>query len=128
MDATELAAAARKALEFDHEIGECSFRLLTPTRTQLRECAYRHQLDLSAGDKVAQALLQRYLLNTHLIGWTGVRNLHVLPDAGTDPLPWTREAVGLLLDAQPDWADQLGNQLLLRHGQRNAAIEEQAGN
>jgi hypothetical protein len=125
MDAAALAAAARKALEFEHSIGECTFRLLTPSRTQVRECAYRHKLNLSDDNGAVLALLQRY---THLLGWTGVRNLHVLPDAGTDPLPWSRETLPLVLDAKPAWADALGAKLLARMGQRDADIEEQAGN
>lgn len=128
MDAAALAAAARKALEFTHEIDECTFTLLTPTRTQVRECAYRHKLDLTDDNSVVLPLLQRYLLDTHLIGWTGVRDLHVLPTAGTDPLPWTRDALALLLDAQPQWADALGARLLARMSARNAELEDQAGN
>lgn len=129
MDAAELAAAARKALEFTHAIGECEFTLLIPTRQQVRECIYRHKLEIGAdGEPVAQALLQRYLLDAgHLLGWTGVRRLHVLGE-GTDPLPWSRTVVPLLLDAQPDWADKLGMQLLIRLQRREAQIEEQAGN
>lgn len=128
MDATQLAAAARKALEFTHEIGECTFTLLTPTRMQVRECAYRNKLQFGDGGEVVLALLQRHLLDRHLIGWTGVRHLHVLPQAGADPLAWSRDAVPMLLDAQPDWADVLGSALLARMGQRGADIDDQAGN
>lgn len=129
MDASELAAAARKALEFTHAIGACEFTLLTPTRQQVRECLYRHKMRVSDDeDPLMQALVQRYLLDGgHLVGWTGVRRLHVLGE-GADPLPWSRAMVPLLLDAQPGWADKLGEQLILRMNQRVAEIKEQAGN
>lgn len=129
MDAlAELKAAARKALEFTHEIGECTFTLLTPTRTQVRECLHRHGLQARDGDALLLALLQRHLLQQHLVGWTGVRHLHVLPDAGTAPLPWQPDAVPLLLDAQPDWADALGAALLASMAGRQQRLEADAGN
>lgn len=128
MDASELAVAARKALEFRHTIGECEFVLRIPTRLEVRECIYRRELRTDAGEVVSLALLERYLLDDHLLGWTGVRMSHVLPDAGAAPLAWSREMIGVLMDAQPDWADELGGQLIARMGKRNAQIEADSGN
>lgn len=131
MDAlADIKARAIKAREFAHVIGDCTFTLLTPTRQELRQVAYEHGLRALDGPELA--LLQYHLTVRHVVGWTGVRVRHLMPDvvaadAGS-PVPASPDTVALLLDAQPEWADQLGTELLARVRLRNEALAEDAKN
>ena len=131
MDAlAELKARALKAREFTHTIGECEFTLRTPTRTEVREVTRARGLMHFDTDALALPLLRYYLLLGALVGWSGVRVLHVLREepAARDPLPWSPDAVPLLLDAQPNWADALGGVLLEQLHQRAGSVDEDAKN
>lgn len=126
----DLKARALEARKFAHVIGECSFTLLTPSRQELRQVAYEHNLRQLDGAELG--LLQYYLTVRHVVAWAGVRVRHLMPDAGGadagSPVPCSPDAVALLLDAQPEWADTLGTLLLARVKLRNDAIEEDAKN
>jgi hypothetical protein len=127
MDAlADLRAKALAAREFTHEVGECSYRLRVPTRTEVRQTAQKH--GMASGSVVELLLIKTYLVQRFLVGWTGVRNSHIVPDAGKDPLPHSPEAVALWIDANPDLADQLGEELARRSETRAAEIEAAAGN
>lgn len=128
MDLAELRQRAQEARQFEVAVGDCSFTLRTPTRLELRELLLQRGLDPAAGSSMVLPLLQQYLLLRFVVGWTGVRESHVLPEAGSAPLPWSAEAVALVLDAQPDWADTLGAALLASVAERGARIEAEAKN
>jgi hypothetical protein len=131
MDAlADLKARALRAREFTHGIGECQFTLRTPTRTEVREVTRARGLLNFDTDALALPLLRQYLLLSALVGWTGVRVSDVLraEPAARDPLPWSADAVSLLLDAQPDWADELGGVLLEQLHQRTASVDADAKN
>jgi hypothetical protein len=128
MDLAELQQRARKAREFEHAIDDCGFTLRTPTRLELRQCMHERGLNPAEQSGVVLSLLQQYLLERYLIGWKGVRDRHVLPDAGDAPLPWSADAVRLVLDAQPEWADALGARLLASVAERRAGLEADAKN
>lgn len=128
MDLAELKAAALAARQFQAAIGECSFTLRTPTRLELRELLRRHAIEPDTDSPVVMSLLRHYLVHAFLVGWMGVRNCHIVADAGTDPLPWSADAVPLLMDAQPDWADTLGRALMEAVAERAQRIEADAKN
>ena len=128
MDLAELKLKAQAAREFQVPIGECSFTLRTPTRLELRELLLQRGLDPASRSSMVVPLLQQYMLHRFLMGWTGVRCSHVHPDAGADPLPWSVEAVPLVLDAQPEWADTLGAEILQAVSERGARLEAEAKN
>ena len=128
MDLAELKARAQAARQFTVPIGECVFSLRTPTRLELREALLRHSIDPRDQSALQMAVLQSYLLHGFLVGWTGVRDADVVPDAGTAPLPWSPDAVPLLLDARPDWGDTLGAALMDAVHQRATRIEADAKN
>jgi hypothetical protein len=71
-------------------------------------------------DQAAIVVLQRALLVAAVVGWVGVCVGDVLQGHAnaTDALDWDATAVELLLDAQPEWAEALGNALLDRMAQR----------
>ena len=127
--AQELRAAALKAREFTHAIGERVFTLRTPTRHEVRQTLHQHKLLDEGGRVLVLQLLEHHLLLAGLVGWTGVRVRDVLPASGdAAPLPWSADAVELYLDAQPDDADALGSVLFARASARTAALEADANN
>jgi len=124
MDAADLKARALKAREFEHRIGDLSFVLRTPSRHELRQTV--HELGFDAINSAELALLQYALTVRHMVGWQGVRLVHLGLGADADastPAPLSPAAVELLLDAQPTWADEIGVALLARVSLRNAVIE-----
>ncbi len=124
MDHSDLKARALKAREFDHSIGDLSFTLRTPSRHELRHAV--HELGYRSLEGAEVALLQYALTVRHMVRWEGVRVKHMGLDSAEDamsPVPLSADAVELLLDAHPDWADELGMQLLSRIRSRNVAIE-----
>lgn len=124
-----LEAAALKAREFTHSIDDRSYTLRVPTRHEARQCVHRHGLGSGSGGAMLVPLLKHYLLLQHLVGWTGVRERHLVPQQdGAAPVPWSPRAVALLLDALPDDADALGQALLERADQRDQGIEVDAKN
>lgn len=123
-----LEAAAQKAREFDHTIGERTYTLRIPTRTEVRECVHEHALSRAGFDAMTVPLLRTYLLRQALVAWTGVRESDVAAGASSAPLPWSARAAALLLDARPDDADALGALLMDRADRRDAAIEADAKN
>lgn len=123
-----LEAAALKAREFAHAIGERSYTLRVPTRREVRECVHARGLMRGGSDAMMLPLLRHYLLLQAIVGWTGVRENDVVPGADPAPLPCTPRAVALLLDAQPDEAEALGAVLMDRADQREAAAEVDAKN
>ncbi len=125
----DLRRRAQAAREFEVDLGaDVRVRLRTPTRVQARETAHRHGLLRTAPDAVELQLLQHYLLLQAVVGWVGVRCAHVDAAAGADPLPWSADAVPLVLDAQPLWADALGSALLEALNTRVAAAEADGKN
>ena len=123
-----LEAAALKAREFTHQIGERSYTLRVPTRTEVQETAHRRGLLQDGYSSVVPKLLNTYLLRAAVVGWTGVRERDVLPGGEGAPLPWSPRAVALLLEARTVDADALGQALDERIAQRDAAIEADAKN
>jgi hypothetical protein len=132
----DIKARALQARTFKHRIEQgdeaCEFTLLTPTMTQAREVMRQHGLHRSEADSLMMPLLRHYLLLNGVTGWSGVRVVHALGDAaGADaqaPLPWSADATEVLLDAQPEWAAELGNVLIDRLNARHNALEQDAKN
>jgi hypothetical protein len=123
-----LEAAALKAREFAHTIGERCYTLRIPTRREVRECVHARGLGRSVGDAMLMPLLRHYLLQQCVVGWTGVRARDLVAGGAADPWPWSPGAVALLLDNRPDEADELGRVLMEQADKRNEAIEADAKN
>ena len=124
-----LEAAALKAREITHTIGERIYTLRIPTRTDVRECVYSHGLSRGGVvDAMALPLLRHYLLLDGLVGWTGVRERDAVHGGESAPLPWSRRAVVLVMDQLPNDAEALGKALLAEADRRTEAIEADAKN
>lgn len=129
MDAIErLEAAALKAREFEHTIGERTYTVRMPTRTEVRECLHEHGLLKGGGSPTAPLLFDTYLLRRAVVGWMGVRESDAVPGGDRAPLPWSERAVALVLEARTADADALSAALNARIAARDAAIAEDAKN
>jgi hypothetical protein len=84
---------------------------------------------LEGDDPAHLLILERLLVEGAIVRWSGLRLQDVLPDepAGEE-LPHSADAVGLLLDAQPDWARELGIALFDRMAQRRDQQDTAAKN
>lgn len=120
----DIRARAIAARTFTHSIGPCKFKLVTPTRHDLRRIASQHGLSSLEGDAMAMPMLYRYVLESALVGWGGVLNGHAVPGEEQTPLPWSAEAVGVVLDNNPDWEDELGAVVVARANVRGQQLED----
>lgn len=119
MELDDIRRHALAAREFQKVIEHATFTLRIPTR-------HETQLAIRRGgpsDDVARLLVaERLLLEGALVRWSGVRVQDVLADHEfAEDLPHEPAAVPLLLDAQPDWAHQLGVALMDAMASRQAA-------
>jgi hypothetical protein len=75
-------------------------------------------------------VLMRAVLEAAVIGWQGLRVLHVLPDDadGQVPLAWEAGAVGVVLDSRPADAKALADVMSDRMAERAEALEAAAKN
>lgn len=129
MDLHELQSRAQRAREFTKTVDGRTFTLRIPTRDESLVAARR--LGGSLGDNLAGLLLlQRALLKDAIVGWQGLVIGDVLKSApeAAEPLPFEAGAVPLVLDANPEWADQLSRELAERAAARNQRIEAEAKN
>lgn len=122
MDFADIKRQAEAARQFPADPqagGRVSATLRIPTRHEV-------QLELrrAGGDAASPTLVERALIEQYLTAWAGVRIRDVLPEhPNDDPLDHSREAVALLLDAQPDWAAAWSVQLFQRMRQQREQQE-----
>lgn len=129
MDLAGLRDQARQARQFEARIdAEVSFTLQAPTRLQM-------QLGLieaaGANARLDAAAKLRYLrleLMRAIVGWSGVRECHLLAGAGDAPQPFDPSLVEILLDEQPAWEDALVVALRAEQERRDAARSTAAKN
>lgn len=136
MDDEQIEAWARAALQArevtwtaEHPLGAVRVVLRAPSRHEMRMQARELGLDGPMGG-VSLAVLKHELVLRALQRWEGVRLGHVLPQhaEAQSPLPLSPRTARMLLDAQPDWADEMGDALMQRVQLRTSAIEADAGN
>lgn len=120
MDFSDFKARLARAREFEVEAGGIKFRLRMPP-----EHAWRLALEDSKGPegRFRQQRVSRSLLEQALIGWEGLLAKHLLPGEGDEVVPFSAEAVPVLLDERPDIADQLVLSLTKRMNERRAELE-----
>jgi len=134
MDLADLKRRALAAREFQKAVGPQEslrqFTLRVPTPHEVKVAASRAGLSAVVEDQAAHVLLQRALLVPAVVAWSGVTVGDVLADAepGTDALELEAGAVELVLDAHPDWEQELVSELYQRMAQRREQKDTAAKN
>lgn len=100
--------------------------LRRPTRFEARLAAVR--CGVADGTAGANVRMERELVAAAVVAWAGVTVADVLPAGGAEPLTHHPDAVALLLDAQPDWADAMTAALFAAMLAEEKAAEEPAKN
>lgn len=135
MDLAEIARRQIAAREIKHTVGGRSFTLRLPTRHERKlvlarvcdEGQWRGSAD-EGGIMPTEIAMRatRLLLERAIVGWDA-RLGDVLADldatAADEPLPWSAQAVPLLLDARPEWEAELQRAFAEAENARNAPIE-----
>lgn len=128
MDLQSIQARALAAREFDHPIGEITYRLRVPTQHEALVAAHRTGV-VGHPQGAAYLVLMRAVLEAAVCGWQGLRVGHVVAgDDASTPLPWSAAAVPLVLDARPNDAQALADAMGAQMVERAAAIEADAKN
>jgi hypothetical protein len=133
MDFADIQAAVLAARTYTHTLDEAagiSVQLCLPTEDESLIASCDVGLGSTRSGPAAMLLLSRRLLERAVRGWTGLRLAHLVPDheQAQQPLAWSAEVVPLLLDAQPQWAQALRDELVQRINARRAATQAEAKN
>lgn len=121
MSATDLRAQLNRAREFEHTVGNVTFRCRIPTMQQARRCYAKYD-----GPERLVAGMQDMLADSVLsIRGATMRDLGLDSD---DALPDTQEAAREYLAEHIDAADELVSELSRRSQERQKVIEGDAKN
>lgn len=120
MDLGEFKAKLERSRELEAKVGGATFRLRLPSEHAWRVASEEHRRD---DGRVKNEQASRALLQAAVLGWEGVTEGDLLLDGGTEPLPFSAEALGMLLDERQDIADELTLALMKRLSQRRGEVE-----
>lgn len=117
IDLADLRLRAQRARRFEHTVDGRAFELVYPSKFEAERIWARHERD------TASAL--RDLVAASITGWTGVLVGDAVPEhkRAAEPLPYSAEAVALLLDERTDWIKALGMEIVAAMKTRHDAIE-----
>lgn len=129
MDLDALLKADAAAREFEHKIERRTFRLRTPTEFEFRDLYSR----ASAGGHINLPRAIRWTVEAACIGWSGVTVGDLLPrlpddEAKKDAVPFSAQALELLVENRLDWADELVAELQRRRAARTKETRAAAKN
>jgi hypothetical protein len=117
VDLADLRLRAQRARRFSHTVDGRTFELCYPSKFEAERIWSRHERDTAA------ALYD--LVVASVTGWTGVLVGDAVPEhkRAAEPLPYSAEAVSLLLDERTDWIKALGVEIVAQMRTRHDAIE-----
>lgn len=118
MELADLKRRAQASRQFDADLGGgVVFQLRTPTK---HEASIAYMESSSGNRATTEVKWQRTLLVVAVVGWSGVKESHVLGE-GSDAIDFDKEATALLFDAQPQWEEALLAALVPKLTERQAA-------
>lgn len=120
MDIASIKAQIEKAREFDASYSGVKFLLRLPSEHVWRLITEDH---LDDHGRVQNARAGRRLLEASLIGWENLKAEQLLKGAGDASVPYSSEAIALLLDERGDIVDHLNRLLVRKLGERRAQQE-----
>lgn len=121
MDFAALLAQSAARREFDVPFRGAVFRLRMQTPFEHRRIAYSN---VGPDGRFDFAQVERQTVLTAVIGWTGVTAADIFgPEAGSEPVEFSQEALGALLDLRLDVLDALAAPLQERLRATKAAVD-----
>jgi hypothetical protein len=120
MDLSEFKDKLAKAREFEVKSGGATFRMRLPSEHAWRVAVEEHRRETG---RVKNEQASRALLQGAMLGWDGVTEKHLLLEGGDEPLPFSAEALLMVLDERQDIADELSVALMNRLKERSAQVE-----
>lgn len=126
MELSDLKRLFTAAREISVQVGTADaprhITVRLPTQHELTLATCRSGMRAAADDGAATALLERMLLTSSVVAWSGVVLGDVLPDLpqAAEPLACEAGAAELLFDAQPEWARTVWSALLDNLAKRRA--------
>ena len=120
MDLGSIKAQIEKSREIDTEYGGVKFLLRLPSEHAWRLITEDH---LDPKGRVQHARVSRGLVDVSLIGWEGLKAEFLVSGAGDTPVPFSADAVALLLDERVDVLDHLTMFLTKQYQKRRAKQE-----
>lgn len=122
VDPADIRRAAEGAREFEHQLAGVTFRLRAPTKFERARL-----VTVAQGDEVRA---MRNVVEASIIGWADITVAHAMPEhkRGAEPLAYSRDALGLLLDEQVGWLGDLFAAVMARYVERQAKAEADRGN
>ena len=134
MELSDLKRLFTAAREISVQVGSSDaprhITVRIPTAHELTLATCRSGMRGVTDDAAATALLERTLLTSSVVAWSGVLVGDVLPDLpqAAEPLACEPGAAELLFDAQPEWAKTVWNGLLDNLARRRAVQDTAAKN
>jgi hypothetical protein len=104
MDLATFKVQVEKSREFEATLAGVKFLLRLPSEHAWRLSTDDHR---DQSGRVLTAKVHRKLLEGSVIGWDGLKAEHILKGAGNEAIPFSRDALGLMLDERQDMADEL---------------------
>lgn len=113
--------AARAAREYEHAIEGRTFHLLMPSRHEARIAFLRGG---GSEEPAVWANVQRLILTTALVGWSGVTENDLLANGSDKAVAFHVDLVPVLFDAKDVWYQELWDDLKPRYDKRDEEIDE----
>lgn len=119
MDYSVIKARHQAVRAGSTSIDRVSFEWIAPTEGDMRRYA-------SKGGASA-ASMGRDVVVEAITGWTGVLVCDLIPEYENDaePLTFSRDASGPLMDVRVDWLDRITVEIFQKHQARKEAMEEE---
>jgi hypothetical protein len=121
MDLASIKAQIEKSRELDTEYGGVKFLLRLPSEHAWRLITEDHR---DANGRVQHARVSRSLVERSVIGWEGLKAEFLLKGSGDEAVPFSPDALALLMDERQDVEDHLVKLLTKKFNKRR--IEQEA--
>jgi hypothetical protein len=120
MDFVSLKTQIEKSRELEVKSGGVTFRMRLPTEYRWRQVTEKHT---DENGVVRKSSVGRELTEAALLAWEGLKAEHILAGAGEEAVPFSVDAVLLLLDERQDMADDLAMAMIRALNKRRTEAE-----
>lgn len=116
----DIISALDASRRFEADSAGARFTLQLPSEHAWRVAMQSHR---DAQGRTISAKAMRQIAEEATLGWSGVTLGHLVPDGGAEQVPFSREALALLLEHRQDICDELAVELGRRTSERRERLE-----